>query len=337
MVTDATATIAAAIGTAGGADTVARSSEGTRDVESPLQRAYTPLAEDDEDEEIPLFTLYTPQAEDDEDEEIPLVSPNLECAGGGGGSSDAQAQSLAQRTWQRTHVTTPPFTPMASQMAEDDEDEEDEEGEEADEAKEAKEAEEAEEDEDKVEEDDESREALQPLPAPAHPPSAVLGDVTRPNSAYPRSPPVRRPLSEVLYAPPAEGAFVRGDLVEVQEPLKAHSGPRTWHSGIVAYSWYDDVEFWTGYAIQYIHDEFSEASLEGDFERRVPANRVRSAGGHPPSADAHLAANAMLLAAARNLAMKKTVGLPRSAGAGLLVSSAGRVSRRAAQIAQSRF
>jgi hypothetical protein len=45
----------------------------------------------------------------------------------------------------------------------------------------------------------------------------------------------------------------------------------------------------------------------------------------------------MLLAAARNLAMKKTVGLPRSAGADLLVSSAGRVSRRAAQIAQSRF
>jgi hypothetical protein len=279
----------------------------------------SPLAEDDEDEEDEEEEKDEEDEEDDEDEE--------------GDEGDEGEDRV---------VTTPPFTPMASQMAEDeddedDEDEEEEEAKEDEEDEEAEEDEEDEEDEDRVEGDDESREALQPLPAPAHPPSAVLGDVTRPNSAYPRSPPVRRPLSEVLYAPPAEGAFVRGDLVEVQEPLKAHSGPRTWHSGIVAYSWYDDVEFWTGYAIQYIHDEFSEASLEGDFERRVPANRVRSAGGHPPSADAHLAANAMLLAAARNLAMKKTVGLPRSAGAGLLVSSAGRVSRRAAQIAQSRF
>ena len=119
--------------------------------------------------------------------------------------------------------------------------------------------------------------------------------------------------------------------------MKPHSGPRAWHSGFVAYSWFEDQEPWTGYAIQFIHDEGSEATLDGDFERRVPANRVRSAGGHPPAADSHLAANPTLLAAARSLALKASVGRPRGSNVGQLISNAGRVSRRAAQVAQSKF
>ena len=124
--------------------------------------------------------------------------------------------------------------------------------------------------------------------------------------------------------------FAKGDLVEVHEAFKV-SGHRNWYTGFVAYAWYDDSEPWTGYAIQFIHDETLEGSLEADFERRVPANRVRAPGGIPRAVDAHLANNPTLVAAARSLAVKATVGQPKSA------VTNGRARRNSALVAQRRF
>jgi hypothetical protein len=134
-------------------------------------------------------------------------------------------------------------------------------------------------------------------PLGARPPALPLHAL--PSAARPR-----RPIG-------ADGLerFVRGDLVEVQEAFKI-SGPRSWYTGFVAYAWWDDVEPWTGYAIQFIHDETSEHSVEHDFERRVPANRVRGAGGSPAAADTHLASNPVLLAAARSMALKVRFASP---------------------------
>jgi hypothetical protein len=124
--------------------------------------------------------------------------------------------------------------------------------------------------------------------------------------------------------------FRQGDLVEVQEAYKGHSGPRQWYTGFVAYAWFDDFEPWTGYAIQFIHNEHDEREEPNDnFERRVPANRVRKHGGHPAAADAALAADLELLESARLLALQagQTVGKPKSHA---LFSNNGRLKRSSA-------
>ena len=124
--------------------------------------------------------------------------------------------------------------------------------------------------------------------------------------------------------------FQQGDLVEVQEAYNGHGGGRQWFTGFVAYAWFEDFEPWTGYAIQFVHNEHDETrSIEDDFERRVPANRVRKLGGSPPAADAALVADNRLLESARALALQvgPSVGKPKGMA---IFSNNGRLRRGAA-------
>lgn len=126
------------------------------------------------------------------------------------------------------------------------------------------------------------------------------------------------PPYEPTPPPPDRGSgngeirFVRGEMVEVQEGVPGVKGVKRWYTGFIAYSWYDDLQEWTGYAIQFIYDDLSgepDGGL-GEFVRRVPANRVRAVTGE--ASDFELARDSEWLAIAHHEA--KTMHVSRFGG-----------------------
>ena len=138
-------------------------------------------------------------------------------------------------------------------------------------------------------------------------------------------------VSHSTKRPKTEQTFRLYDLVEVQQAYTTKHGGKLWHTGYVAYVWFDDFEPWTGYAIQYLQDaENEDEDAESTLEHRVAAVRVREAGsGVKPAADAQLAADPEVLAAARAAAenQKGRIGNPEGLG---LVSHGGRRMRQSA-------